>query len=351
MATTVSALLGQYPTNPVKNTLKHSDSNKSWAKSYPPISRLRVHTSIQGPGSVIANFNDAFLGEYNDETLRLNETAHPPNYRRWRLDSEEDGIQWFHTEISNVVLSAFASHPSLLQTSHEKALSETRTEQTVDISYSVSHGKERMPVAIGEFKRGLIKPEQWQNGKLIHSQQIILSQELRGYAHKYACPQVFCFDNYSFLMLQFRARNKHDIKDAKCDVDCWILPREDMHGCYSTTLRYALYRLLVQGFRRCQGARPMEVSLYGIHPHVREFYNGQPLWKIDGKLHTQPGGHCRLVDPTCGAFFWTDSDGSTPLLDQDGNVARDTEEFWESSQQQTEPDNNILAGEDLYGPG
>ncbi|KAH6976633.1 hypothetical protein EDB80DRAFT_739934 [Ilyonectria destructans] len=348
MATTVASLISQHPTNPVKDTYKQSDSSKSWAKSYPPISRLRVHTSVQGPDSVVANFDDAFLGEYDDESLRLNEPGYPPNYRKWRLDSEADGIQWFHTEISNIVLSAFASYPNVLQASHEKALSETRTDQTVDVSYSISHGKERMLLAIGEFKRGLLRRDQWQSGKIEAAQQSTLSRELRGYAHKYDCPQIFCFDNYSFLMLQFRARDKHDIKDAKCEVDCWIFPRENFHG---SPLRYALYRLLVQGFRRCQGSRPMDVSLYAVRPSRREFYTGRPLWKLeDGKTYGSPWGHTRKVDPTHGAFFWTDTDGSTPLLDQNDDRVWDTKAFWESDQEQAEQA-DPLAGEDLYGPG
>ncbi|RSL54195.1 hypothetical protein CEP51_014759, partial [Fusarium floridanum] len=179
MATTLASLIGQHPTNPIKDTYKQSDSSKPWAKSYPPISRLKVHTSVRGPDSVVANF-DAFLDEYDDESLRLSESGYPPNYRKWRLDTEADGIQWFHTEISNIVLGAFANYPNVLQASHEKALSDTRTDQTVDISYSVSQGKERMPLIIGEFKRGLLRRDQWQSGKIEAAQQSVLSRELRG---------------------------------------------------------------------------------------------------------------------------------------------------------------------------
>ena len=77
------------------------------------------------------------------------------------MDSEEDGIQWFHSEVSNIVLSAFARYPDILQASHEKALIENHTDQTVDTSYSVSHRKTRMHVAIGEIKRGLIRRDDW----------------------------------------------------------------------------------------------------------------------------------------------------------------------------------------------
>ena len=121
------------------------------------------------------------MGEYHDDALRLNEPVHPPNYRRWRLQSEEDGLVWFHTEISNVVLAAWARYPELLQVSHEKPLSETVSEsQVVDIAYSIRpEGGKRVQIAIGEFKRGLIDPASWQGGKLRKS-QIAFSQELRG---------------------------------------------------------------------------------------------------------------------------------------------------------------------------
>lgn len=193
MATSVISLLNQHPTNPIQDTYKQSASSKSWAKAYHPTSRLTVHTSVNESGSHVADFDYAFMPEYDDEELRLKEHGYPPNYRKWRLDSEADGIQWFHSEVSNITLSAFASFPSILQASHEKPLSETQTDQTVDISYSISNDNKRMPLVIGEFKRGLLRPAQWRSGKL-GRQQSALSQELRGYAYLYECPLIFCFD-------------------------------------------------------------------------------------------------------------------------------------------------------------
>lgn len=180
MATTVGWLLQQHPNNPIKDTYSQSDSSKSWAKEYPAISKVRVHTSFQGQDALVANFDDAFIGEHDDESLRLNEPAHPPNYRSWRLNSEADGVLWFHTEISNVVLSAFASCPGIIQASHEKVLDEERVDQIVDTSYSIPYGNERLPVAIGEFKRGLLRLEHWQSGRVRAGPQATLSRELRG---------------------------------------------------------------------------------------------------------------------------------------------------------------------------
>ena len=40
------------------------------------------------------------------------------------MDVEEDTINWFHTEISDVVLGAWKRFPEILQTSPEKSLAE-----------------------------------------------------------------------------------------------------------------------------------------------------------------------------------------------------------------------------------
>jgi len=186
MATTVGDLLAQHPVNPIHDTRFHTGSNKPWTKIYPPITKIIVRTRVQtvnGQQAVVANFDPAFLGEYHDDALRLNEPVYPPNYRHWRLQSEEDGVLWFHTEISNVVLAAWSRYPDLLQVSHEKPLSETVSEsQVVDIAYSIRReGGMRVQIAIGEFKRGLIESDSWQRGKL-SKPQLAFSQELRGCA-------------------------------------------------------------------------------------------------------------------------------------------------------------------------
>jgi len=108
------------------------------------------------------------------------------------------------------------------------------------------------------------------------------------YAHKYECPQIFCFDHEKLLMLQFRADNPEHIKDTDYGVDCWILPCENPRG---TLLRYALFRFLAQGFRRAQGYWPVEYdrnSRSWPPPLYREFFSGQPVWKIDEELTFHP---------------------------------------------------------------
>ncbi|KAL2174067.1 uncharacterized protein P884DRAFT_159421, partial [Thermothelomyces heterothallicus CBS 202.75] len=183
------------------------------------------------------------------------EPARPPNERYWRLETESDVEHWWHTEISDIVMAAWARYPAIVQTCHTKPLSEITISENVDSTYGVYIGNQRYPVVIGEMKRNLINEEDWQANSLRDTQQK-LARELRGYADKYQCPQVFCWDGRYLLVLQFRARKPDHIRNADCPIDCWVIPVEGS----TCTLRYALYRLMVQGFRRCQAvvaAKPL----------------------------------------------------------------------------------------------
>lgn len=180
MALRGSDILRQHPTNPTHDTHISSASSKLWARDFAAIKNLHVHTVLR-QGAVDARF-DALLPQLEDDALRASQSVYPPNNRRWRLYSEEDGINWFHTEISNPVLGLFAAYPSLLQAAHEKPLDTEAHSETVDVGYSVSPAGQRAHwrhVVIGEFKRCLISPDQWQDGKLVGSQRSF-SQEARG---------------------------------------------------------------------------------------------------------------------------------------------------------------------------
>jgi hypothetical protein len=180
----------------------------------------------------------------------------------------------------------------------------------------------RVPVLIGEIKRNLINKREWQSGTLSEPQNR-LSRELRGYvrhrnrsmsrpltvsdgsvryADKYECPQIFCWDGETLLLLQFRAQYAAQIKDPNCQVDCWVIPRERS----TCSLRYALHRFMVQGLRRCQ-SQIAEASLAvgGLTQFGREFYTGQPIWQLDGKIfRNHPLGYYRIADIHTGALGW-----------------------------------------------
>jgi hypothetical protein len=155
-------------------------SDKEWARRYKPISNLVPHTRIID-GITYAEFDQGFLPLYDDDLVRMNEPAVAPNTRRWRFEMEADCENWFNSEISNVVLAAWFNYPSVLQTSHNKPLTEENISENVDVTYSTRIGNQRVPLAIGEMERGLIDPRVWQAGDISSKgSQKRLSQELRG---------------------------------------------------------------------------------------------------------------------------------------------------------------------------
>lgn len=125
-------------------------------------------------------------------------------------------------------------------------------------------------------------------------------------------------------MLQFRAKSRDEIRDAGCKIDCWLIPR--VNGIHGVTLRYALYRFLVQGFRRCQSYWPVinPTPIGGLVEQNREFFSGRPLWKVGDSNHPRhPGGFYRSVNVKYGAFYWTHDDPS--LVD---GWVWDTQPLW-----------------------
>ncbi|KAL8404049.1 hypothetical protein RB594_009056 [Gaeumannomyces avenae] len=281
MSVPFSQILQEAPTNPAHVTGYTSGTSKDWATRYPPITgtRLSVHTrnvlGTDGKEATVAGW-EAMVPRFSDDQLRLNTLVQRPNRRPYRLDTESDMALWFHTEISNVVLAAWNDTPAVLQTSEAKAWTEQPGMEIADVTYSLVGG-DRPPLVIGEFKRNLVRRDQWQEGR---NPSKPLSRELRGYAHKYKCPQIFCFDGETLLLLQFRANIPDQIQREDCRVDCWVIPRENAAG--GCTLRQSLHNLLVQGFRRCQGyAAAPNLSVDRYTPQYREFFSGRPVFAHD----------------------------------------------------------------------
>ena len=368
MSTTVNALLVQHPQNLGRNTEYTSDSRKEWAKKFEPINDLRVHTRIEPDSSVTADFSSAFLPAYGDDDFRVAQPANPPNDDRdWYLRSESDGTNWFNTEVSNSVLAGFTRYPRVRQTLEAVPVREdVRVSETVDMMYSMTLEStgQRAPLAIGEMKRNLLEAREWQTGRLKSAAQVRLSQELRGYVYirsyfqrfffplyanildsyaiKYQCPQVFCFDIGYLVLLQFRAQKEKEMTDARTPVDCWVLPQrhESPGGC---TLRYALYKLLVQGFRRCQNLVPLPVPAGGLQPEMRQYFSGKPMWKLPGGIYPyHPDGYDRQVDTAYGNFFWT-KDG-VEVVDETGRRIWDTAACWQLPAGQAWQDVQQVAG-------
>ncbi|EWG52271.1 hypothetical protein FVEG_11054 [Fusarium verticillioides 7600] len=133
---TAGELIQQHPANVVANPGYKTTSDKAWAHDYNPIKTTIVHTIIRN-GITDANFEDAFMGMENDDELRFRQPAVRTNQRHWRLETEADCENWFNTEITKVVLSAWHDYPPLMQTSHTKPLSEENISENVDCTFSV----------------------------------------------------------------------------------------------------------------------------------------------------------------------------------------------------------------------
>ena len=74
---------------------------------------------------------------------------------------EADIEHWFHTEISDVVLAAWARYPPIIQTCHTGPLSTVNIPENVDSTYAIYMSNKKVPLAIGEMKRNLISAERW----------------------------------------------------------------------------------------------------------------------------------------------------------------------------------------------
>jgi hypothetical protein len=176
---TAEELILQHAVNSVYNTDLTSSTDKNWARAYAPLQNLHIHTTVNADDTVSATFDPYFLPPLADEQRRINEPAQHPNVRFWRFETESDIEHFWNTEISDVVLAAWARYPALVQTSHTKPLSEVNISENVDSTYGLYIGNVRVPVAVGEIKRIFISPMEWQTGNL-RPGQVKLARELRG---------------------------------------------------------------------------------------------------------------------------------------------------------------------------
>ncbi|OAA63649.1 hypothetical protein SPI_03812 [Niveomyces insectorum RCEF 264] len=139
----------------------------------------------------------------------------------------------------------------------------------------------------------------------------------------YECPQVFCFDHKYLLLLQFRANTIGDIR-GDGEVDCWVLPRINPNG---TPFRYALYRLLVQGWRRFQGLNRYNTTMGRVAAESVSLFSGTPYWRANNGLTDRPYNYSRVVDSDTGAFYWVDENGNA-VQDVTGKVLWDMAAMW-----------------------
>lgn len=161
--------------------------NKEWARRNKPIANLVVHTGVGPDGVVYANFDEGFLPLYHDDTLRMSEPCEDANVRQWRFETEADCENWFHAEVSNIVMAAWTAYPTVMQLSQSKPPTAGPIPETADIVYSTKIGNTKHILAVGEIKKSVIDRGAWQSGQLpAGGEQQRLSQELRQYVHHLA---------------------------------------------------------------------------------------------------------------------------------------------------------------------
>ena len=183
--TNIRQLLMEKPRGKVENMYLLSNGVGAWVKTHPVIKNRIIHSTTHADGSTWAEFDRAFLAQDEDDDLRLAGTAMRPNERSWEFKVKADCELWFHTEISNVVLTALHMYPNVLQSSHQKPPGQNSISEEVDTIYTVEDGAEgasvRRVLAIGRMKRNHIYRREWENrGQAQCGKQAILSQELRG---------------------------------------------------------------------------------------------------------------------------------------------------------------------------
>lgn len=175
----VQSLISDHPSNSIDNPNITSYTMKTWAKSYAPIRRYRLHTVVDEQGMTYADFDTPFLPLMDDEEKRMSEVGHPPNSRHWRFETEADIEHWWHTEVSDVVLAAWHKYPTIVPTDHTNPPGDVNIPQSVDSTYAMYIHGERAPIIIGEMKRNLIQASEWSGGELGEPRKK-LTQELRG---------------------------------------------------------------------------------------------------------------------------------------------------------------------------
>lgn len=170
--------------NPVHDSAHNEETDKPWVQRFAPITGLLVRTRDVDDGWIAGDFNEAFLPEYEDERERNELPGSATRPREWRLETKANCEAYFRTEISGVVLAAWARVGVYEDRQHRPVLARNEAIQdTVDIAYTwmtTVHHKTWI-MAIGAIKLREIDRPLWQSGDISASEsQMRLSRELRG---------------------------------------------------------------------------------------------------------------------------------------------------------------------------
>ncbi|KAL2143201.1 hypothetical protein VTI28DRAFT_279 [Corynascus sepedonium] len=290
---------------------KPSLSQKSWAKDYPEVRRLRLFVK-----PTREHIDMALGGEDALDEHLLNRDVSPLNVTTEWFQKEGDSVRTFYTNVSHPIQFAFQTHhgtPFIVQRSESGPLGQTNVKQTIDFTW----GCGECCLVIGELKRhGIIDVKTWTGERPVDDNRRWLGKELRGYCHKYKCFAASVFDGLKLLILVFHAQTVQHIQQQDCEVTGLLFSS----NC--ATLRYGLFRTATYQIRRMQAAAAPAVALDDCERRFR-WWSGDPYWVNENGEHNEhPNGYIRMFNPY-GAWFWAFQDGS-PVLDQNGNVLWDT---------------------------
>ncbi|SCO92715.1 uncharacterized protein FRV6_16843 [Fusarium oxysporum] len=104
-------LILKHPNNVISNPGYKTGSDKPWARTFKPIKKVTSHTIVGRDDQYHSDFETGFMELQNDDRLRFNQQAVPPNNRHWRLETEADCENWFNTEVT-VGLSQLMEAPA-----------------------------------------------------------------------------------------------------------------------------------------------------------------------------------------------------------------------------------------------
>lgn len=128
-------------------------SNKLLGPGVLPLDNMAVHSVVHLHHRKVTPYLKQLLPLYADDDARMQAPATSPNNRKRSPAIEADCELWFHTEISNVIMPAWAvGRPMMTQPSHIKPPHNSRTTQAVDLVYTMKYRGTSIVIAIGELK-------------------------------------------------------------------------------------------------------------------------------------------------------------------------------------------------------
>lgn len=280
-------------------------SKKDWVQEFPEVK---------------AGLRDATLSCIEERPGQ--KYGHPQNLAEDRMKRLTSSTNVFHELIEQEtdVTRDFQRHLSLpcrqawdglnvFERSQSGPPGATTDSKTIDHYFSLMVESHEYCLCAGELKPwGVIQKDEWSGAKTMGTVTKRLGQEMRGYAYKYDCPQVFVYDSRHLLIFQFHATTREDIRSQDCLIDTWVIPRSSQSHGVNITMREALDTLLRCGWMRVVGqlSRRSNIQI-GEWMQEFEYWSGRPRWRhcsLNSIRLSHPDGYRRKYDAGAGRWYW-----------------------------------------------